>query len=390
MGFKRNDLARWIRYHGGVIERKDNMTVTVNDICAAMDRWAPPGLAADWDRVGLSVGDPRAKVRCVFTCLTITREVFKAAEKAGAAMIVAHHPLIFQPLQTLRFDEPHTRLCLDIAKAGIACFAAHTNLDVVSDGVSHVLAKRLALNQCKPLFPVREAKQVKLVSYVPESHLAAVQDAVSGAGAGHIGEYTYCSFNSPGTGTFKPGTGSRPFSGIKGKVNEVSELRFETLVNKVLLPQVLQALIAAHPYEEVPYDIVVLENCDASQGLGVRGELVKSMALGQFADVVRDTLKLSHVRFVGPAKKKVRTVAVLGGSGGGEVSAIPDDIDVYITGDIKYHDADLALLRKLALIDAGHVGTERPIVPVMAQYLRRQFKGLKVIAEKTPEVFCMR
>ena len=354
------------------------MKTTVMDICEALESWAPPGLAYSWDRIGLSVGDPEAHVGRVLVCLSVTRDAFAAARKTKAQMIVSHHPLIWEPLKTLRADDPHARLCLDIAATGIACFAMHTNLDVVAGGVSRVLGEAIGLRDMRPLLPVAHAAMVKLVAFVPESHLAAVRDAVSAAGAGVIGNYTHCSFSADGIGTFLPGDAANPFSGQKGKVNEEPERRFETLVPKPRLGRVLAALFAAHPYEEVAYDIVMLENADPSVGLGVQGMLERAQPLDRFAEHVRNALKLEHLRVTGPGKRLVRRVAAIGGSGGGQVAALPGDVDVLVTGDVGYHDALTAQERGLAVVDAGHAGSERPILEMLKRFLAGRFSGVRV------------
>ncbi len=237
--------------------------MTVQEVCDIVEQLAPRGLAYSWDRCGLHTGDPDDEVRCVLVALTVTREAFNAARRARAQMIVAHHPLIWEPKKTLRADDPHTKLCLDIAEAGIACYGAHTNLDVVPGGVNTAIADRLKLRDTSPLLPVDQAQQVKLVTFVPATHLAQVRDAVCKAGAGAIGDYTHCSFSAPGTGTFLPNEKSDPFSGKRFVVNEEPELRFEVLVTKARLAPVAAPLKTVQPYEEVAYDLVVLENYDA-------------------------------------------------------------------------------------------------------------------------------
>lgn len=363
------------------------MTITVNTICQSMDAWAPQSLAYEWDKVGLQIGEPGTPVKRVLACLTITAAAAAKAEQWGADMIVAHHPIVFSALKTLRTDDPHTRLCLRLAARNIACFAAHTNLDVVPGGVNDLLAETLGLQEIVPLIPSPKAGQVKLVTFVPETHLASLREALCQAGAGVIGDYMECTFSSPGTGTFRPGDGTNPFSGSKGNLNEEPELRFETLVAKAILPQVLKALRAAHPYEEPAYDIVPLENRDKRFGLGARGTLGRPMALRDFAESVRADLKLGHVRMVGDPRRKVQHIAVCGGAGGGEIPAIPRDIDVFVTGDLKYHEADAAQERGLALIDAGHDGTERNIATAIARYLKKEIPGLETKAFIEPEIF---
>lgn len=363
------------------------MPLSVRDVCRKLEEWAPAGLAYSWDRSGLSVGTPGQPVLGVLACLTVTREALARAREAGADLIVSHHPLIWDPLERLDPQDPHTRLCLDAAHGGLAVFSLHTNLDVAPGGVNHVLAQTLGLREMRPLFEAPHAGHVKLVTFVPEPHLAAVREAVSAAGAGIIGAYTHCSFSTPGTGTFLPGAGADPYSGERGVVNEEAEVRFETLVAKARLAGVLAALQAAHPYEEVAYDVVSLENVDPAVGLGARGVLDEPMTLGAFAGHVRNALGLEQLRFAGAPGNPVRSVAVLGGAGGSEAGKVPADIDVFVTGDVKYHDALSALERGLAVVDAGHAGTERGIVEVIASYLRAAFPGLPVAVYREPEVF---
>ncbi len=363
------------------------MSTTVKALCAAMESWAPAALAYDWDRVGLQIGEPAAKVSKVLTCLTVTDQVVAKAEQWNADMIIAHHPILFAPLKSLRTDDIHTQRCLRLAHAKIACFAAHTNLDVVPGGVNTLLADTLGLHDIRPLIPIAQATQVKLVTFVPEAHEVPLRAALSKAGAGQIGNYSECSFSTPGTGTFRPGEGSNPFSGQKGKLNEEPELRFEMIVPKVALGAVLDALRRVHPYEEPAFDVVSLENTDPRFGLGARGHLEAPMKLTDFAQQVRRVLKLKHVRMVGRASQRVQRIAVCGGAGGGEIGKVPADIDVFVTGDLKYHEADGARDHGLALIDAGHVGTERGIATHIAKYLRKTIPGIAVKAIVEPEIF---
>lgn len=359
----------------------------VGDVCAAVEAWAPAGLAYEWDRSGLRIGSPDAEVSRVVVALTATRAVYEKAKEVGAEMVVAHHPPIWRPLETLRTDNPETRLWVDFAAAGIAVYGAHTNLDLTPGGVNAVLAERLGLADTRVLLPARHAAQVKLVTFVPESHLDAVRQAVCDAGAGVIGAYTQCSFSTPGTGTFLPGDEAQPFSGEVGKVNEEPERRFETLVLRARLPRVLQALRRAHPYEEPAYDIVTLENVDPAIGLGLQGDLPEPTNLARFAEFVRTALEVDHVRYVGDPERAVRRVGVIGGSGGGEARHVPGEVDALVTGDVAYHDAVEALDRGLALVDAGHQGTEKFIVAALADYLATTLPDLEAFPYDEPEVF---
>lgn len=359
----------------------------VRDVSRAIEELAPAGWAYSWDRSGLAIGSPEALVDRVLVALTVTRKTVQAAKRVRANLLVVHHPPIWEPLGALRTDDPATRLCLDLVEAKISCYAAHTNLDVAPGGVNTVLAERLGLVDTGPLLSAPHATQVKLVTFVPESHLAAVRDAVCSQGAGVIGEYAHCSFSSPGTGTFLPSGRAKPFSGAKHRVNEEPERRFEVLAPKARLTGILAALETAHPYEEVAYDIVTLENRDTAVGLGVRGRLPAPLGLDAFAKHVRKTLEVDHVRLCGARKRRVQTVGVIGGAGADEISNVPHDLDVLVTGDVRYHDALAAESRGIAVVDAGHAGTEKWIVPVLAQHIRRTCKGVRVSTVSEPDAF---
>ncbi len=351
---------------------KRSKTVTVEGVCAAMEELAPPHLNFSWDKGGLMVGNPSVEVHCVLVALTVSGDVVREAVRRRADMIVSHHPLIWEPLSSLRWDEPKSRVCLELATAGIACYSAHTCLDVAVDGVNDVLARKIGLQDIMPMFTVPQSRQVKLVTFVPESHLDSVRSAVCQAGAGVIGEYTYCSFSTAGVGTFMPSDKANPFSGKKKQLNEEPERRFEVILLEGDLARVLAALRQAHPYEEPAYDIVLLGNHDSRIALGRRGVLRESLTLAAFAERLTQLLDVSAVRVVGDARKLVRHVGVIGGSAGTYLKDTPKDVDVMVTGDVRYHDALDAQERGLAVIDVGHAAGERCVVPWVARFLRKR------------------
>lgn len=355
---------------------------TVQDVCSFMDAWAPPSWAYPWDRIGLHTGCPEQTVTRVLVCLTITPTVVATAIRNKTSMIVSHHPLIWEPLKTLRSDDPLTRMYLDLCGAGIACFSAHTNLDIAPGGVNAALAAKLHLQETHVLFKEAHLKQIKLVVFVPKAHQKTLFNALAQAGAGGIGNYTHCSFNTAGVGTFRPEKDAKPFCGTKGTVHEEQEVRLEMLVDKGHLQGALAALRAAHPYEEPAYDIIALENPNNDMGLGLIGLLEKAMSVSDFLKCVQKQLALPHAILYSTSKKKVQKVAVLGGSGGDYVARMPADVDAYVTGDIGYHHAETARLSGLACIDATHYGTELPIVDEIASRLRKTFPAIKVATTK--------
>jgi len=360
--------------------------VNVRDISEAIEEFAPRELAYEWDRCGLAIGDPEWEVNRVMLALTVTPACAEAARRRRVHLIVSHHPPIWEPLKALRMDDPHTRMCLELAGARIACYAAHTNLDVAPNGVNDALADALGLVERKRLF-VEQGLQIKLVTFVPATHLASVREAICEAGAGLIGNYSHCSFSAPGTGTFRPNELANPAAGERLALNEENECRLEALVPRHHLHGVIKALLRAHPYEEVAYDVVPLENLDRNTGLGVSGELPCSMPLGKWARRVRSALGAGHVRMVGDPATPVRTVAVIAGAGASRIGDIPGGIDALVTGDIGYHDALHAQEKGLSLIDAGHAATERIILPVLARFLKKRFKTLNVSTWDEPECF---
>jgi len=350
----------------------------VRDLCSIVDELAPPALAFSWDKAGLHTGDPDMDVSRVLVALTVEAETVSVARRRRVQMIVAHHPLIWEPLASLRRDDPYAALCLRLAEAGIACYSAHTNLDVAPQGVNYCLGRTLELKGMRPLFDAQHASQVKLVTFLPPAHVDALRAAVCDAGAGRIGEYTQCTFSTPGTGTFQPGEASRPFSGRRGALSKEEELRFETVIPSSRIPQVLEALFKAHPYETPAYDLVPLANPIPGIGLGMRGTLQSGTPLREFALQVAERLDCGSVRVIGEMKRKVKRVAVIGGSGGGELHRVPHDVEVVVTGDVKYHEGLEARRRGLAVIDAGHEATERPVIPLLARDRRTQARGVQV------------
>jgi dinuclear metal center YbgI/SA1388 family protein len=335
-----------------------------------MERLAPRDLAAGWDNVGLLVGSPEQEVASLLVTLDVTPQVADMAATAGAGMIVAHHPLILKGLTAIRTDAPPGRTLAVLLAAGIAVYAAHTNLDAADGGVNDVLAARLGLTDVRPLTADGREKLLKLAVFVPESHVEGVRQAVAAAGAGHIGNYSHCTFQTPGTGTFLPLAGTKPFIGEQDKLEYAAEFKLETILPQRLAARVINAMLAAHPYEEVAYDLYALENPGRPYGLGRVGRLPAAEPLAAFVERVKTALALRSVRVSGPEERRVATVAVCGGSGAGLFNAAADaGADVLLTGDVKYHEALEAASAGLTMVDAGHFATERPAVDAVAAHL---------------------
>jgi dinuclear metal center YbgI/SA1388 family protein len=320
----------------------------------------PPGDAEEWDEVGLQVGDPTWPVERVVVTLDVTGEVIAATEGGPATLVLAHHPTLFRPLSRLTPDTAAGRVVLRAARSGVAVLAAHTNLDVAEDGTgtSDPVVRCLGLTGVHSLTAsIRAASQVKLATFVPADHVDAVLDALAAAGAGSIGEYERCSFRVTGTGTFTPGPSADPYSGEVGVANAETEDRLEMVLPRSQVRPVVAALRAAHPYEEVAYDLYPL--IEASPGLGLCGDLPQQLPLRELAEVIGRDLPAPHLRVAGDRDRLVRRVAVVGGAGvslAGRARAA--GADVLVTGDVKHHEALDAREMGLSVIDAGHHATE--------------------------------
>ena len=352
--------------------------MTVRDVIAALDDWAPPGLAQSYDNTGLQVGDPGTLVTGGLVALDLTHAVLDEANARGANLVVTHHPLLFKPLRRLAPGPGPSGLAYRLAAEGVAHVAVHTNLDAIRGGVSFALAEQLGLEDLRSLQPL-EGALLKLVTFVPASHEAAVRDALGEAGAGRIGRYRDCAFGVRGTGTFRPGEDARPFTGTApGALETADEVRLETVVERARLAGVLRALHAAHPYEEVAYDLVPVEQASTQAGLGAVGELAETETGEAFLRRVCARLGEPAVRFAGDLGRPVRRVAVCGGSGSDLLAdALRAGADAYVTADVTYHrffEAEAARgAPALLYVDAIHYATERCAEDLLLRFLSAGF-----------------
>jgi dinuclear metal center YbgI/SA1388 family protein len=355
--------------------------VTVRQIIAHLDRWAPPADKADYDNVGLQVGDPEAEASRVLVALDLTDEVLDEAERIGADLVVTHHPLLFRPLKALTPQSMSGRLALRLAQKGIAYYTSHTNLDAQHGGVSFALAERLGVGDLSVLAPAKN-DQVKLVTFVPQDAADRVREAMAEAGAGHIGDYTGCAFTSDGTGHFTPGDDANPAIGeAGGPAERVEEVRIEVEVGRGRLPGVLAAMREAHPYETPAFDVYALETTGTRVGFGAVGDLEETLPMPEFLTIVAERLHAGALRWAGDERRFVRRVAVCGGSGSSLIGAARRaGADAFVTADLTYHQYfDAAEGRPMALVDAGHYETERVTERLLVGELRRAFPDLDVV-----------
>lgn len=357
--------------------------LTVAAVVEYLEQFAPPHLAADWDNVGLLLGDRAAAVRSVMTCLTVTPESAAEAVESGVGLIVTHHPILFRGVKRLTTATPEGRMLLSLIRAGVAVFSPHTAFDNTRDGINDLLARRLGLTEVAGLRRHEEARQCKVVVFVPDNDLSRVSNAMFAAGAGHIGQYSECSFRLPGTGTFFGSDATNPVVGQKGRREEVSEWRLEAVCPETQVEQVIGAIRRSHSYEEAAFDVYPLRPGRSALGDGRIGRLQQPVTLSELARTVKTGLNAAAVQVVGAPERVVQRVAIVCGAGGEMMQdAVCSRADVLLTGELRFHDYLTAQAQGLALVLPGHYATERCGVEDLADRLRRQFSELEVWASR--------
>ncbi len=345
-----------------------------SEIISVIESFAPPVYQESYDNSGLQVGNPSTEVSGVLLSLDFTEAVIDEAARRGCNMIVAHHPIIFSGLKRLSGRNYVERVVIQAIKKDIILYAAHTNLDNARAGVNAIIAEKLGLTQTSILQMMTSTLR-KLYTFAPHDAADKVREALFAAGAGDIGKYRECSFNSPGTGTFRPGADADPAIGEAGGQREaVSELKIEVIVPQHRETQVLRALFDAHPYEEVAFELIHLHNAHQDLGAGLIGTLPEPMEGRAFLELLRNKMNTPCIRHTALTDKPIQKVAICGGAGSFLLNqAKASGADAFITGDYKYHqffDADGQIL----IADIGH-GESEQYTPELLQ---------RIIGEKLP------
>ena len=344
----------------------------LSEIIAALEEFAPAAYQESYDNAGLAVGNPQDEVRSALLTVDVTEEVLEEAIAIQTDLIISHHPLIFSPLKSITGRTRTERILLKAIRDRIAIFSVHTNLDKIYNGVNHKLAEKLGIMNPRILAPVA-GELLKMVTFVPIDHADKVRLALFNAGAGRIGNYDQCSYNLEGMGSFRGAEDSHPFTGEKGKLHFEKEIRMETVFPKALQSDVVASLLAAHPYEEVAYDIYPLELHYTQVGAGMIGELEQGLDLTNLLSRIKERLGCPVIRYSGAARDRIKTVACCGGSGSFLIpQAVASGADAFITGDIKYHQF-IDAADKLIIIDAGHFETEQYTTEIFYEFLIKKF-----------------
>ena len=345
---------------------------------AFLDSWAAPSLAESYDNVGLLVGNPNQEVTSALLSLDVTEEVVAEAVRRGSNLIIAHHPIIFKGLKRITTASWVERTVLSAIENKIAIYAIHTNLDNLLGGVNSEMARRLNLQNTQILRPIPFNLE-KWVTYVPNDYIEQLKEALFQAGAGSIGKYSECSFEMEGKGSYKPLDGSSPFKGEVHVRSEEREVRLEVIGRKQNSKAIYKALIDNHPYEEVAYEQIELRNLDQGNGAGLIGELEEEISFYDFFELLKKTFGLKVLRHSKILNRKVKRVALCGGSGSFLLEDVKrSDVQAFITSDIKYHDFFEAEGR-LVLCDIGHYESEQFTSELIAAELKRNFGNFAVL-----------
>lgn len=332
---------------------------------------SPLDLQESWDNSGPQIIFPDQKVSKVLLATDLSTNTLNEAIKTKSQLMVIHHPPIFKPFKSLDFKNPFHKLLMVAIQKEISLLAMHTNFDATATGMNQYLLNQMGIKKSEPLM-MQPGNYLKLIVFVPKTHTEIVRKAICDAGAGHIGNYSDCSFKTVGTGTFKGQKDTNPFLGKPEQLESAEEDRLETILKNSDKSKVLKAMLATHPYEEVAYDLISLSN--EKPGLGRIGYLEKQLEPKKFIALLKKKLKINDIRF-SHCQRPIQKVAIItGGAGSYYTEAVKAKCDAFISGDIKHNQWLEANELNFLLVDATHFGTEK----FFSACLVKNLKNLKI------------
>ena len=357
---------------------------TVSDITKILLKLAPQRYTMDWDNSGIQIGDSRSQVNKIMVALDVTGEVMQEAIANDIDLLITHHPLLFNSVNKITPNDVTGKIIYQAIENNITIFSQHTNLDIAPGGLNDFLAEKLKLKDVSPLVPTDNEQFFKLVVFVPANHLEDFRQKILNFGAGRNGNnYSHCSFVVNGQGSFLPQEGSTPFSGDIGELNLVDEYRLETIIPKTLKNRIISFITENHPYEEPVWDIYPLMDEYKKRGIGRVGFLEENLKVTEFLQQLVRILNLEELKYTVTKNQqqiRIKKVAFCSGSGGDYIGeAAKQGADVYITGDVKYHQAREAQQRGLLLIDGGHYATEIIVKELFLDILQNELSEIDII-----------
>ncbi|MBO4739792.1 MAG: Nif3-like dinuclear metal center hexameric protein [Bacteroidales bacterium] len=360
------------------------MKNTINDVIKILESWSNPAYQESYDNAGLIVGNANQELLGGLICLDLTPKVFQEALEKKANLIISHHPLIFNPIKKLNGKNNAEKIIMEAIKHDICIYAMHTNLDNIFSGVNHAFASALQLQHTAILSP-KDQQLKKLVTFAPTRYAETIRQALFEVGGGNIGNYNSCSFNQMGFGTFKAEANAQPFVGQIGELHHEEEMKIEMVFPAVLQNTMIQTLQKVHPYEEVAFDIINLANTNPYIGAGMIGDLQTSMDLEQFIRFLKQQLSLSVVKCSNCQSKKIKKVAICGGSGSFLIpAAMNRHADIFISSEFK-HNHFIDTQNQLILVDIGHYESEIATKKLIFAKLIEKFSNFAVsVLEENP------
>lgn len=348
----------------------------ISDITQHLETFAPVHFQEGYDNTGLIVGDALAECTGIIISIDAIEAVIDEAISKKCNLVVAHHPIIFKGLKKLTGKNYVERTLLKAIKNDIAIYALHTNLDNIRKGVNSKIAEKIGLQNLQILQP-KESLIKKLITFIPVNKAEELRNVLFAAGAGIVGNYSECSFNSEGYSTFKAEEGADPFVGEIGKRHKEDELKIEVVFPAYIEQKIIGAMIEAHPYEEVAYDIISLGNYLSDVGSGLIGELENPLDAGEFLQKIKNAFGLKVIKHTSLSANKVKKVAVCGGAGSFLIPiALSSKADVFLTSDIKYHEFFDA--ESMLLLDIGHYESEQFTIDLLDAILKEKYPNFAV------------
>lgn len=348
----------------------------IKEVIDALEKFAPLPLQDDFDNAGLQVGLTDAEVTGALLCLDVTEAVVKEAISLGCNLIIAHHPLLFKGLKTITGKNYVERCVMEAIRNEITVYAAHTNLDNAYGGVNFKMAEKIGLKNIQVLEP-KENSLLKLVTYVPVQQADDVRQALFQAGCGHIGNYDACSYNVHGEGTFRAAEGTHPFCGQIGELHTEPEIRIETVLPAYLKRNVEKVLKAVHPYEEPAYDFFALQNDWKQAGAGVIGDLEEPMDESDFLRLLKKTFEVGCVKHTHLKGRLIKRVALCGGAGAFLLPKAVGKADVFVTGEVRYHDY-FYYENDILVAEIGHYESEHYTKEIFYSIIQDLFPTMEV------------
>lgn len=354
------------------------------EIISIIETIAPLSLQESFDNSGMIVGDKEQIISGVMICLDVTMPIIEEAIRKNCNMIISHHPMLFNSIKKIVANSEKSNLIIKAIKHDIVIYAAHTNIDSSLPGVSYILGKALGLINMAILSPKSNCLS-KVSVYVPNNNAEIVRDAIFKSGAGCIGNYDSCSFNSHGFGTFRGNDNSNPFVGDRNKLHREQEIKIEFVVPNYLENKVLNAILASHPYEEPAFDITPISNKMEIAGLGVVGNLMDNIDEMGFLKKVKEIVGINSLRYSKLRGKEISKVALCGGSGGGFIKdAIRSGADIFLTAELK-HNEFIDYQNDILLVDIGHYESECLIKNLIHDILIKKSSNFAILISETEE-----